>query len=180
MKTCRKIAACGAMVILLSLASACSKDDDFYSVDYGPVIFYVYVEDKDGNNLVDPDYEGNLLEGTKVICEGKEYPLSDALSWSWTRTYFPHFYGVSYTYENYGMEDRNGNRSERFILMVGEFDGAPGNRADVTLCLGDGTEISLSYESVEGKKDKNKIPGSKHRYLVDGVEQDNTMVRIVR
>ena len=62
--------------------------------DIYPTIIYISVEDTQGNSLLDPKVEGNILEnGIKIIYQGKTYE-KDSLYDGLSRAYLARFYGI--------------------------------------------------------------------------------------
>lgn len=192
-KIFEKFATLAAMLLVLPIMfGACSKEDiidkdddkddneevyDYWIVDYSPVEFRVYVEDKDGDDLLNPDFERNVFEGVKVIRNGKEYPMTER--WGNTRMYAPVFYGVVNMREDKSYDYYTHVESDLYILLVGEFDGAPGSEGEATLYLGDGTTVELAYISEKGEQDEHGIVRSIRRFWVNGEEQETSNVKIV-
>ena len=70
------------LVICMFVCQGCSDDKEeeaVYNDCYNsPPIFGVclVVTDVNGNNLLDPDVEGNIVDGeVSMVCKGKSYPL---------------------------------------------------------------------------------------------------------
>lgn len=120
------------LVILSAIAISCDSSDDIIW-DIYPVEIYISIEDKDGNNLLDPETDGNLIGQNFIMnYDGEDYPAD----WSYlnmypeerneirTRAYMPHFYGL--IPRKYWVEDETGEyiESREYRLLFGEFEGA--------------------------------------------------------
>lgn len=80
------------LLYLLWIATACNdKNDPNMIWDIYPTIIYISVEDTQGNSLLDPKVEGNILEnGIKIIYQGKTYE-KDSLYDGLSRAYLARF-----------------------------------------------------------------------------------------
>lgn len=111
-----------AAIMLISL-NCCNINNDMIW-DMTPAGVYITITDKNGNNLLDPAVEGNLVgEKMKIVYEDKAY---DAI-WERedlpleTRYYYPTFYGLLWDGVWYGEAFET---KPNYLLYFGEFDGA--------------------------------------------------------
>ncbi len=107
--------------MMLSL-NCCEKEEDFMIWDITPAGVFIEITDKDGNNLLDPAMEGNLVgEKMQIVYDGETY---DAI-WEKedlipeTRYYLPTFHGLMW--EGMYYSDTFPNCPK--VLYFGEFDG---------------------------------------------------------
>ena len=165
---------------LMALASAvlclggCSEENGGNIIyDFAPINLYVYLEDSEGSNLLDPATANGIdYHGISVDC-GQGQALSvelDTLRGPYlapTRAYMPYFYGAQL------LQGRNG-----YCLFIGEFDGETDTKGMyITISWGDGETDVLSYRNrVKWKKSKPKV--DRHFYL-NGKEVANPVFHIV-
>lgn len=107
--------------ILLGLTS-CDEEEQL-EWDIYPVMVDLYVEDSKGNDLLNPNFSGNILQdGITLLYKGVEYNLNEKPNSpnehpqrSSLRAYLPHFYGI---------QTEMDEKLNRHYVRVGEFDGA--------------------------------------------------------
>lgn len=64
-----------AAVSLLTLWS-CENDEEDVPYSYQPIRWDIVAQDADGNNLFDPEFEGNILAETTVTYKGQTYNIA--------------------------------------------------------------------------------------------------------
>lgn len=110
---------------MLATALASCNDEDDIIYDFYPYELCISVQNPAGENLLDPDVEGNILDETvEMDYEGKTYPMNIVESGylhevkPLSRYYMPHFYGlVAYSYPKDYSQELSTNH-----LYFGEFD----------------------------------------------------------
>lgn len=115
-----------ALMVMLTV-SACKNEDIIY--DYAPYVLNINITDKEGNNLLDPDVDGNITDETiEMEYDGQTYTMVNTddkyhgESIPVSRYYLPHFYGLSL----------NSYRAP-WHLSFGEFDRAVSAEYEMTL-----------------------------------------------
>ena len=63
------------------------------AMDYLPVELAIFVNDSNGNDLLDPDNPDNFAQGLKFEYNGTVYNVDDQIEELRTKTYMPHFDG---------------------------------------------------------------------------------------
>lgn len=114
-----------ALIVLLTVSSC--KNDIIY--DYAPYILNINVTDNAGNNLLDPDVDGNITDETiEMEYDGKIYTMADTGDKypgeciPVSRYYMPVFYGLTLT-----------SYRAPWHLSFGEFDRAVNAEYEMTL-----------------------------------------------
>ena len=104
------------LLCMVGVNVSCSNDDDDDLIwDIYPLELIIEVVDKDGNNLMDPNNEHNILEsGITATFMGESYQLYDINNYKMTRAYMPTPYGLVYR-KFYG--------SNQYFMYFGELDG---------------------------------------------------------
>jgi len=104
--------------------------------DFSPTVFQMMLSDSEGNDLLDPDFEGNWLDRPVVgTFEGKTYEgiaTKAALPEPQTKMYLAiikgfYIYSLDYTY------------TDQYILNFGELDSADKWDSDLVIDWPDGT-----------------------------------------
>ncbi len=87
-----------ALLPMLMLTGCKSDDDDVLIWDIYPITMYVYIADADGNNLLDPEVEGNIVDQPMTVeYKGMSYDVQWKTLWpdhSDTRAYLARFHGA--------------------------------------------------------------------------------------
>ena len=159
------MAALFAIVLLVS----CHKDDDLILRDMAPVMADVFIQDATGNNLLDPDFEGNI-RGKKITAEynGEEY----VLNWeeaNKTRYYMPHFTGLTLQSGYTQVGDRVELDPSKSYLSFGEFDGEENQDISLTLKI-EGYPMSWNIDVIHRVTWKNNKPKVTNSALLNGKE----------
>jgi hypothetical protein len=152
---------------------------DFSSDDLAMILV-----DSDGNNLLDPDYAGNILDrNITATYKGKTYSVNDATE-AGTRAYPPKWYGLRFGVF-YGYSGDKGTPA----LLFGEFEA--GTTAEFTIDWGWGqTEFRIVWDltwvpwtesSGYGTPEQhpNLVPVEYKRIWADGKEGYNDTNRFV-
>lgn len=69
------------VILLASIAVSCSKNEENIPVGgmVGDITLLFSVSNASGNDLLDPEYENNILEGTSLTYNKKVYPIDNTL-----------------------------------------------------------------------------------------------------
>ena len=89
------------------------------AMDYTPVELAIFVNDSNGNDLLDPDNPDNFAQGLKFEYNGTVYNVDDQLEELRTKTYMPTFHGLKLIKNTYHYTKNKG----RYFLYFGEFSG---------------------------------------------------------
>ena len=147
---------------------SCDLDDPI--IDYVPVVWNVVALDAEGNNLFDPDYEGNIIAETTVTYDGETYNILDGLHNDpnvQSRAYLARFHNPYV-----GTDFRSGGTTP--ILYIGEWNG-DGHWDNETVVINwpGGTQSTLSFTLTK--------PGwTEADYFIDGQKTKSPIVRFVR
>ncbi len=149
-----------ALLMVAFSTLGCESNSDLIW-DIYPVDIYIRVYNQAGENLLDEEVEGNILENDiKITYKDVEYRLGEDISK--TRAYLPQFMGLQlYTTNALGEKDCR--------MYFGQFEGAASYTLTATLDLGDGVEREVGFIR-EFKWKSNGDPESKTTYTLDGEE----------
>ncbi len=155
---------------LLSLFAAtffvgCSSIVESMEWDISPVVVRIYIQNDNGDNLLDDSYEGNILEYiVKMTYEGEEYNLGEEVVAS--RAYLPTFEGLQLIDSDSGP-----------YITFGQFEGADSYSMDMSLYLGTGitSEISVVREFCWNSDGE---PEGTTTYYLDGEVVDGNSIVI--
>ncbi|MDE6288673.1 MAG: hypothetical protein K2M00_07815 [Muribaculaceae bacterium] len=168
-----------AVVAVVALCfNACDNDDVIW--DIAPVSLDFIIVDSDGNSLLDPAREDNVLNNDiYIVYQGKEYPIvdftKDPQPLPLSRAYLASFYGLRALPE--AGEDWS-PMSKRY-LSFGEFDGAANQ--DITAELVWPEENRRFTVRVEHKyKMKGNKPKITNKRYFDGKRIDASYFTIVK
>ena len=102
--------------------------------DIAPFELYVYVEDGEGNDMLDPEHPDSLVyNDISIRFKGETYHMDEVAQ---TKAYMAMFYGVCLE------EDSDG----RHYLQIGEFNGdTEYDQAHIILDWGNGSENRLVF-----------------------------------
>lgn len=152
------------MMVWACVMGACLTscgDDDEPLIDVAPVKFTIEIVDAQGNNLLDPEFAGNILDkGLEMEYNGETYEAvinteSNALVAIMSRAYLPVFYGLQVYEANSGKAG--------WIMSFGEFEGAV-QQAEYQ-CTLRVKDLGFSYKLKAVVKHKGK--GYEHTYYLD-------------
>ena len=165
MKMLRNLLA--SLMALLTLSACSSVEFDYY-----PVTMDVIVHDKDGNDLLDPDYEGNIIDETFISYQGEFYDLYGNRLEPETRAYLARWENPTVRTIVYKGDD-NG-RTYGHCIHLGEWNGdGKWDNESVWLHWPDGTVSVLSFTL--------KKAGVNHaKYFLDGKAHDGPLFRFVK
>ena len=108
---------------------------------WAPVYLVVSVHDRDGNDLLDPEREGNFFKGATLRFRGKTYTAKQPEDAS-SRAYETQIYGwILY-------------KQEVYYLFFGEIDGAADMDEDLVLQWPDGSSDTIHYHCAKHNKTK--------------------------
>lgn len=131
--------------------TACSSDDDdpYFIEDCSPIIYRVLLEGTNGQDLLDPNVEGNLCEAVSVVCNDSifypdssdEFTEEEYRNHVMTRYYFPDPLRLR-------IRKGDGQRKDRYMLAFGEFDRAQSHEwQEITLQVGKAEQIKLAFHN---------------------------------
>lgn len=133
-------------------SAACSDDNpsgvrcdmiwDFY-----PMNITFKVSDAGGHDLLDPEYDKNILEDISVKYRGNTYVVDEPGDTPFTRAYMPHWHGLHTRYSK---------DEECLLLYFGEFSPSfYGSHKDdkLTIDWGDGTKDKVTFDFYVTYKD---------------------------
>ena len=81
------------------------------AMDYNPVELAIFVNDSNGNDLLDPDNPDNFAQGLKFEYNGTVYNVDDQIEELRTKTYMPHFDGLRLIKNTYHYTKNKGRYS---------------------------------------------------------------------
>lgn len=105
--------------ILLSSCSSNEDEPEYMDFDVSPWCQFISVQNENGDNLIDPDFAGNILDKSIILkVDGEEYTLNpdrrDREFMTITRIYLPHFYGIGLVKDMFDLKD--------WQIFIGEFE----------------------------------------------------------
>ncbi len=130
-----------AGLILLMSVSACDDDNNGgVIVDWAPVGISITATDSNGNDLLNPQSNSSILDGTSLTFKEKTYEVSyDFMNhFEGAKAYMPHMYGLQLDTVR-----TNGNTLCR--MLFGEIDGGADMNEDLVINWGDGTSDVINY-----------------------------------
>lgn len=146
------------LLCVIGLTTCHDKDeDDFLIWDFYPIILQISVQDAQGNDLLNPETEGNIAEqGIKAIYKDEIY-MKDSLK-SRTKAYLAVLEGLR------TCKDKNG----KYYLTFGEFNGDDTfDHEQVVIDWNDGTKDTLSFSSELTWKSKRE-PVINREFFLNG------------
>lgn len=107
--------------------------------DLYPMNITFSAADADGNDLLDPESNLNILDKITVQYRNKTYTVGEKDESMHTRAYKPHWEGLSTEYSE---------RHECYLLRIGEFgpDGGGHHNDKLTINWGDGTKDEITFD----------------------------------
>lgn len=154
---------------LLGIVACDDHDDDSYMIwDIYPTIISISVEDARGNDLLNPEVEGNIAEnGIKAIYKGEVFE-KDSVAHRFGRAYMAVFYGL--------FTDTLTNG--KYVLTVGEFAGDEDfENEEIVIDWNDGSQDTIAFDSKFSWK--NKEPFIQRTFYLNG-EKTEHPVKIVK
>ena len=145
---------------LFTLTTSCgSSDDDAKESilwEVPPITYRIEVVGEDGQDLLSPSSDENLLEGLRVVYDGVTYK-PDTVGNNETRAIFPSFYGLKLS------KRRN---SDYYYLAFGEFEVV--GKTEIRLVFNHGNEFVLACEGQIIKR--NDKPEADLHFYYQGFE----------
>ena len=116
-------------------------------VDWYPVNVILLVQDKDGNDLLNPSLSGNYFEGASITFKGENHEarrLEPGEYWSAipTKAYLARIKGFRLVYETLTI---SGKQENRWFLVFGEIDGALDMDEDLVVTWPSGETDTIHY-----------------------------------
>lgn len=132
---------------LLHLVIGCQSEESDIIIDYAPVRWNIIVKDADGNNLLDPAFEGNIIDQTYILYKGEKYAAVDKETHKkecddfFSRAVGPVFFWSPWVDYDYLTEGKV------LGLIIGEWTAESPSWDDETvyLYLPDNTQVTLSF-----------------------------------
>lgn len=163
--------------------------NDRIIVDWVPVSMYITVLDVEGNDLLDPSNANNLVEGTTAVFRGQTYEVRTNCvdKYGTISPYQASTRACAATWRGLCLIDRmrvwDGQKNvcektEHYMLYIGELNGASDLDEDITLTLGNGEQHLIHYHCSDHKVSKDDISCNRW-YSIDGVKSDSNMLKIV-
>ena len=152
-----------------------SDDDDDIIWDIAPVVVYADVIDAAGNNLLNPDVQGNIVGETMTIeYHGDAYGVQWETLWpGYTRAYFARFYGMlHHPADRY----KPASAQNPWILEIGELPGD--DDYDITLPL-KYKDQEFDIRVVNSFKWVNDCPDRTTQVYLDGKKCETQRITIV-
>jgi len=136
-----------------------STHEDTPLVDWYPVNLILIVEDKDGNDMLDPTRAGNYASGTTISYKGETYgvyTLQPGEAWSQapTKAYLARMKGLRLAQDNLQLSETE--KRYGYFLVFGQIDGALDLEEDLVVKWNDGTEDVIHYSCSDHKVEKQK------------------------
>ncbi len=151
-----------------------NNDDIIY--DFSPIELSISVADEEGNLLLSPEYENNIIGSPICFMEGrKAYAVNWENAQIESRYYMPHFYGALYK----PVQKWNGHyweASDEMRIFLGEFGG--NETFDRTFTV----EISrhkFELRVTNRLTWENKKPEIDRHYYLDGNELENPFYKLI-
>ncbi|MGL5682868.1 MAG: hypothetical protein ACRDDZ_07420 [Marinifilaceae bacterium] len=159
-----------SLVTLMLVFLSCNKDDDYMIWDIGPIEYYIYIEDSEGRDMLNPAYGEGFEVGSLIITyDNVDYKCSNGVSISPSKVYLPVFSGLS-------LREREG----RFYLNFGELEGAKSYKDEtLTIKWPDGRVDKVSFTR-SYKVKKNWEPIITHVWYLNGEEVTQDKILIVK
>ena len=145
------------------LLSACnpfgSSHEDTPLVDWYPVNVFITVEDRAGNDLLDPTREDAFVHGTVLTFLGQKYGVEAHLdnvsvSMTPTKAYLARMRGLQLNYGEVAYSETE--KKTCYYLSFGEIDGAKDFDDDLFLKWADGSEDVIHYYCADHKAEWQK------------------------
>lgn len=187
--TVSKVAAISVMAVTIS---SCTEVLGIgYEVDWTPVVMDISVRDRYGNDLLNPDYPYNIIEGSTITFQGSEY-AADCEQYKKfisssspseeenndeqkpaTKAILPIMNGfVLMNGEMVGNESISG-----FFMRFGEIDGAADMDETLVVKWGDGTTDEIRYVCNKHKEGRN--PTCNRYFYLNGTKVSSPKFSLV-
>ena len=122
------------------------EEQGLWEHDVFPFDINMIIEDTEGNNLLNPEYEGNIIDKIKIIYDGEEYQINEIV----TRALPSKFYGLRHFCDDSG----------KHFITFGNFRGETNYKNEkITIDWGNGTSDEVTFT--------NKVKGGSHTPTLD-------------
>ena len=155
------------LLALMLLPAGCTEggilpDDDYPIVDWYPVNVILTVQDRNGNDLLDPSREDTFAHGTTLTFKGEKYGVQSNLnggsvSQAPTKMYLARMRGLLLEQGQVWFSETE--QRTCYYLVFGEIDGAKDFDDDLVVKWPDGSEDVIHYYCADHKV-KRKADGS--------------------
>ena len=127
-------------------------------VDWYPVNVIVTIQDKDGNDLLNPSASGNYFDGASITFKEEQHEarrLEPGEYWSAipTKAYLARIKGFRLVYETLTI---SGKQENRWFLVFGEIDGAKDMDEDLVITWPSGKTDTIHYHCSDHRVEKEK------------------------
>ena len=156
-----------SLALFILLISGCSTIDqepetdyrDYPIVDWYPVNLIVTVQDKQGNDLLDPARSGNYFEGTTISFKGTTYDarlLEAGEYWAKapTKAYFAKMKGLRLVHDQLYFSETEIRTC--YFLVFGQIDGAADMDENLVITWPNGKQDTFHYHCSDHKIEKQK------------------------
>ena len=152
------------------LVMSCSVVNSDMVYDIAPIVSYIYLEDSDGQNMLDPNTREESFDISQISAEfrGVTYAVdmscfNEAGTGISTKAYMPQFSGLMLQVDRYG----------KWMISFGELDGMENiDNENLVINWGDGTTNTITiFNHFRWKV--NGSPAITRRFYVDGIKQDS-------
>lgn len=141
------------LLAVMLLPAGCSEggilpDTDIPIVDWYPVNVILTVQDRNGNDLLDPSHENTFAHGTTLAYKGETYGVESILNVTPveeapTKMYLARLYGLQLTRGKVWFSEEE--QRTCYYLQFGEIDGAKDMDEDLYIKWPDGSEDVIHY-----------------------------------
>lgn len=143
-------------ILLLTLLAFSSiiltscEEKGFWCHDVSPFDINMIIEDADGNNLLNPEFEGNIIDQMTLTYNDETYKIDNTKENIATRALPSEFYGLRHFCCDNG----------RHFITFGNFVGEHNYKEEkITINWGDGTSDEVTFT--------NKVRGGSHTPKLD-------------
>lgn len=126
------------------------EEKGFWCHDVSPFDINMIIEDADGNNLLNPEFEGNIIDEMTITYNDETYKIDNTKEKIATRALPSEFYGLRHLCSDNG----------RHFITFGNFVGEHNYKEEkITINWGDGTSDEVTFT--------NKVRGGSHTPTLD-------------
>ncbi|MBR5073814.1 MAG: hypothetical protein IKX26_01130 [Bacteroidales bacterium] len=174
------------IIIFLGSAVSCSKNEENTPIGgvVGNITMLFSVSDKNGNDLLDPEYENNILEGTSLTYNKKIYPVDNTLQKNYDnyingipeRTDLGSFVGLQLV-NRYYVKNCYGYiyAKDHYYLYSGSLESGEERDDDIIINWGDGSKDIVHYHAHFDKKQGFFV---RKVYLNDKIYETNSKISL--
>ena len=182
-----------AVLALLAVPTSCNElatdpeDPDMWDypiVDWYPVNVFVRVQDKKGNDLLDPNRSGNYADGTTLTFDGTTYTVRELETGEYwndipTKMYLARMKGLRLVHDSLYVD---GAKHLCYFLAFGEIDGAKDYDEDLTIQWPDGKKDVIHYKCwnhhITKQKDGSWDIGCERTWKLNKKAADNPFILV--